>query len=63
MISPSIQAVMSLKIGRCDSCQNLFCETPKVRKLYPHEGCAEWSTPEAAAIKSLPLVVVEAIKE
>jgi len=34
--------------GQCSTCQNLFCETPKVRKTHPQLGCPQWTTEEAA---------------
>jgi len=45
-------------IGYCISCENLFCEHPK-RKKEPKGECSEWSTPKAAAIKQVPLIVMD----
>ena len=36
--------------GQCSTCQNLFCETPKVRKTHPQLGCPQWTTEEAAKL-------------
>lgn len=45
-------------IGTCFSCQNLFCETPKVKDIDPMNGCNEWSTQEASGIDFQVRIIV-----
>jgi len=36
-----IDYILSLRIGYCDSCQNLFCDHPEIRKQSNGE-CSDW---------------------
>lgn len=51
--------ILSLKIGHCDTCQNLFCETPKIRQRWPEKGCPEWMDLESRAIPDEPVCIIE----